>query len=187
MSLWLVNLVITFFSLFRVERCEKKILRNNLSNGSSEITLNPQIQYKIPFAALLTRSCTMCSSEAVPTLHDPSLMLADAAHLRQCQPWTILHSCSQTLLTCGSASLARSCTHAGRRCSSAAVPALHDTSRRHTLLTCGSASLARYFTQAYAAHLRQCQPSTILHAGIRCSSAAVPALHDTSRRHTLLT
>ena len=105
---------------------------------------------------------------------------ADAAHLLQCQPCTILH--------------------AGRRCSSAAVPALHDTSRRQTLLICGSPSLARSFTQAYAAHLRQCQPYTILHsrgqtllicssaslarsythAGRRCSSAAVPALHDPS-------
>ena len=41
------------------------------------------------------------------------------------QPCTILHSCRLTLLICGSASLARSFTHAGIRCSSAAVPALH--------------------------------------------------------------
>ena len=60
------------------------------------------------------------------------------------QPCTILHSCRLTLLICGSASLARSFTHAGIRCSSAAVPALHDPS----------------LMQAYAAHLRQCQPCT---------------------------
>ena len=64
------------------------------------------------------------------------------------QPCTILHSCRLTLLICGSASLARSFTHAGIRCSSAAVPALHDPS----------------LMQADAAHLRQCQPCTILHS-----------------------
>ena len=84
----------------------------------------------------------------LPALHDPSLMQAHAAHLRLYQPCTILHLCRQTLLICGSASLARSFTHAGRRCSSAAVPAFHDPS----------------LMQADAAHLRQCQPCTILHS-----------------------
>ena len=88
------------------------------------------------------------SSEAVPALHDPSLMQPDAAHLRQCQPCTTLHSCRQTLLIRGSASLARSFTYAGRRCSSEAVPALHEP----------------LLKQADAAYSRHCQPSTILHS-----------------------
>ena len=62
-------------------------------------------------SASLARSFThagrRCSSEAVPALHDPSLMQADAAHLWQCQPCTMLHSCRQTLIICGSAGLAR--------------------------------------------------------------------------------
>ena len=56
---------------------------------------------------------------------------------------TTLHSRRHTLLICGSASLARSFTHAGRRCSDTAVPALHDPSLMPT----------------DAAHLRQCQPA----------------------------
>merc|ERR1711867_430528 len=114
-----------------------------------------------------------------------SLMQADAAHPRQCQPCTILHLCRQTLLIRGSASLARSlmqadaahprqyqsCTipHAGRRGSSEAVPALHDPSCRQTLLTRGSASLARSFTHAVytcvhlCAPVCTCMPCTFVH------------------------
>merc|ERR1711867_431864 len=81
-------------------------------------------------SASLARSFThagrRCTSAAVPALYDPSHLQADAAHLRQCQPCTILHSCRQMLLISGSASLARSFTHAGTCCSSEALAALHD-------------------------------------------------------------
>merc|ERR1711951_329176 len=99
-------------------------------------------------ARLFTHAGRRCESETVPALHDPSLMQADAAHPRLYQPCTILHSCRQTLLIRGCTSLARSFTHAGRRCSSEAVPALHDPS----------------LMQVDAAHPRLYQPCTILHS-----------------------